>query len=204
MKAFNGLSATQQTILNHARAVIMEMDGKSITRLESLLTRMGASVETKPELAKLLLQVYGEAEQAEHNMKMEILEGALAFKEKWTAKFNEAERLGKPLPKVWPDPRDLIVRGDTVECVGPLTEAAAADLKYLLDRFEVVLQMAQEVIDNVRQGSLSLEEGRKLWKKYQRIYYKVKSYIPERHRKKYPPFKVESLTDNCDAEGDNS
>jgi hypothetical protein len=127
---------------------------------------------------------------------MLILRNAIEHKERWGPIFEEARRLGKAPPKVYPHPDDLLIRADgSVKVMGPLT----ADEARLVDK---CLQMRDQIFDVVRQvinerGSIfSTERRLAYWISFRRKYYRFSNRIPKRLKIPFPPFELHPHDDD--------
>ncbi|WEK45844.1 MAG: hypothetical protein P0Y56_12520 [Candidatus Andeanibacterium colombiense] len=190
MSVPNNATPLQQRLIAHANKVVGEVNGKPVTRIESLLIKLEAVADKEPAIAKLLMELYGEAEKAAEQSSLMALTAVLDYKEAMGPAFERAEKAGRPPPPCFPHPADIIVaRDNTFTIVGPRTAEEAALLKAMIQYRDVLFFVVEEYMDIIPEFA-SVEKGRKYYDKHRRLFYRFHRHIPPRLYKKFPPFRT--------------
>jgi hypothetical protein len=185
------LNEFDRRVLAEALNVVAEIDGKPFTNLDKLLLQMRAS--DRPEDRKLLLARYEKALQADHAWRTQAVDELLAYKRHWGPKFAARRLAGQKLPKVYPDPDDIVILSPTeFKFLGPVTAEEAADWEERIKLRHVFIFVAEEIL-KIAGLFCPLEEDRQRYEAVRRAYYRGNRTLPRNLKKKYPvkfpPFK---------------
>lgn len=139
-------------VLEHgtARIPLRKYGSKGIVRVDAnldALFKQGLTGSTRASLA--YHEIQQEASAKRRTMVSEVMRVAVEHQEKWLDAFIEAEMLGRPLPKVFPDPRDIVFSGDGIRIIGPVNRADKdRDDRMLVSREAVIEDLIElEVSD---------------------------------------------------------
>lgn len=174
-----------QRLLKDARKVIGEIDGVPIDNLDGAWRLLRSKMD-KPEVAKLVLQHYQSAMNADQVWRENAVADLLAYKTHWSPIFDLHRRSKRPLPSQYPDPDGLLIRSPvSFTFLGPVTEQEARDWMFYRDVRCAFFIVAQEIIESSGKFFL-VEDGRKRWAKVRRQYYRVSRHLPAAFKKKHP------------------
>lgn len=90
------------------------------------------------------LKISKAAQDAQRDYDNNLLYMAIEHRDKYLANFLRAERLGKPAPPIFPDPRDVVIHPDgRVSIEGPVTESEHLDMLQVIqlrDRTKEIME----------------------------------------------------------------
>ncbi|MCP3732094.1 hypothetical protein M9978_16850 [Sphingomonas sp. MG17] len=185
-------SDVERAILDYGKQIAGEVNGKTYTNIDKSLLTLNAHQAEKPEFAKALLQMFQDASKREQEFNLALIADVYAYKNEWGPKFAAARLAGKPLPRQYPDPDDIVICDNlTVKFLGPVTADDAAKWEFFKRGREVYFSLAREIIE-MTNCTCSLEEGRERYLKLRRQFYRVNRHLPKdfkrKHPAKFPPF----------------
>jgi hypothetical protein len=176
----------EHRILEEAKRVIGEVNGLPVTNLDRAWLKLKAKANDRPELFRLVLQIYRDALKSEQAFREHAATEFLAYKEHWGPIFERARLLGRPPPQVFPDPNDIVIYPDlSFKFLGPVTKAEARDWAFFKKGRGIFFMIAQEIIDGAGHF-YPVEEGYARWSKVRRQYYRVNRHLPDTFKRKYP------------------
>ena len=192
MKFPKGVHPLQRQLLNYANSVVGTVNNKKITGFDKAHRILRIHMEKSPETAKKLLEMYSAASDAEYEFRLMVVAEAMHHKEKYQAAFDNARRLGRPMPAIYPAPNDILIGPNlSVKFLGPVTAADAADWEFFRRGREAFLFVAREIVE-MTGSAYSTEEGYARYMKLRRKYYRVNRHLPvafkRRHPQPFPPF----------------
>lgn len=178
------LNEFEQRMLDEARKVVTNVDGKPFTQLDSLVLQLRTS--NRPEDRKLLLSYYEAALKADRDWREEAVRELIEYKQYWGPRFEIRRKLGKPLPKIYPDPADVVIISPTeFRFIGPVTEEEAADWEFFIKARQTLIFCANEIIE-IAGLYRPVEEDHKVYLRYRRTFYRWNRYLPRIFKKKHP------------------
>lgn len=179
-------SELEQMLLRFFMAPMGKPDPTETTRFQHQLRTMHLSSKDKTEYGKLLLGLTLEAGRNKAQWDALVLREALAHKEEWGEKFQNARLLGRPVPAVYPHPDDIIIHRDlTVTFDGPITSESARQIKGLLALRDMTFTVVRDIIES---DNLDIGLRREMWNVIRRKYYRYSPRIPKRLRIPFPAF----------------
>ena len=184
MKDFKPLNEFQQRVLEEARKVLTQVDGKPFTRLDKLLLQLETS--DRPEDRKLLLSYFQDALTADYAWREQAVRDLVAYKQNWGPQFEAARRRKQALPDIYPDPDDIVILSPTeFRFLGPVTPEEAADWKYFIRGRQFFVMYASQIVETAGHYR-PLEEAHQLYLKIRRAFYRANRVLPKTFKKKHP------------------
>jgi hypothetical protein len=175
---------------------LFDRDGNEVSNGDSIWLSLQKLAMTDPRAADIYLRVKQAAEAEERKFRVETGMAAVQYVDKYMDQFIQAERAGMAVPRVLPDPRDVVIEEDgTVRVVGPVTRAQAERVLGLLDLRDRNLKIIRE-LGSFRHLSLAIRRG--LWMACRRRIYWINRQIPPRLRERVPSFE-----EACKADSDH-
>ena len=163
---------------------ILDSDGDEITNGTAFLMSLHKRSLKDNRAAELYQKGRQEAYQAQKDLNRAAFEGALAHRERYLDEFVKMASRGIAVPKILPDPRDLILEGDgNVRVVGPLNIEekkvvdAAVDLR---DRCLEIISEIHSKPPEIRKDFLDTRDY------LRRKIYRLNRHIPPRLKMKIP------------------
>lgn len=158
---------------------LYDREGNELSFGESLILALYRRGLTDARCAKLYLQLRTAAEAEEKDVRLKMGMAAAAHIELYMDRFLQAERLGQPLPRVVPDPRDFVWNDDgSVTIDGPVTwdqHAAIQELVKYRDELLATMEALEPTLDE--------EVILRFWKKLRNQVYRIQRKLPPRLRK---------------------
>ena len=191
MKVPRILSEFEQRLLAEARKVVGRINGEDVTNVDRVWLKLKAKTDD-PRYAKMVLQHYLEVMAADTAVRQNAVQDLLAYIAYWGPIFENARGMRRPLPRVLPDPMDIVIDSPTsFRFIGPVTAQEALDWKFFRQAREAFFMVAREIVE-VSGHSFPVEEGKARWDKIRRQFYRVNRRLPvifkKKHPARFPPF----------------
>lgn len=176
---------------------VVDRDGKPVTKGEAFLEMLYKRALTDNGAAKLYNQARKEAYEVQRQFNHATLEAAIFHRKKYLSTFRSLEQAGLPLPKVYPDPRDVIIRDNgIVDIVGPMDVEEHALMQRAVTSRDMFLAQIDSIVLECEQDRSWVLAARRILR---RKIYRLNPYIPPRLRKRIPPLRdLTHLDDGSD------
>lgn len=185
VKKFTMPNEFERRLIEDAKKVIGEINGEPVDNIERVWRTLKTNVD-RPEVARLVLQQYESAMEADHAWRESAVADLLAYKAHWGPIFALRRRTKRPVPDQYPDPDDIQITSPTsFRFLGPVTEQEARDWEFYREARRAFFMVAQEIIDSCG-VAFSIDEGRERWAKVRRKFYRINRRLPATFKKKHP------------------
>lgn len=175
----------ERRLLEDAKKVIGEINGEPVDNIDRVWRMLKTNMD-RPEIAKIVLQRYASAMEAEQLWRENAVADLLAYKAHWGPIFDKRRKMKRPLPDQYRDPDDIVITPPTsFRFLGPVTEQEARDWEFFRQGRDVFFMIAQEIID-WSGDVISVEEGHERWAKVRRRFYRINRHLPAAFKRKYP------------------
>lgn len=126
---------------------VQDASGEDITFGKAFLRSLHKRALTDNRAAALYEDMRKAAHEEETKLRLKLIEEMNYHRARYQPQFEQAEAMGQPLPKVYPDPRDIVLEGDgTVRFDGPTTHDEAKRLEYVLAMRDAALQAINSIV----------------------------------------------------------
>ena len=183
LKSVHPFAAALLAFDNAFLAMPGDGDGPQQTRRVVALHRLYQKAVRDGDLGamKLYLQLVGAAEAQARELKMEMLKLAEWFIGKHLDRFIRHEQAGKPLPEIYPDPRDIDIDADgNVSIFGPMNRQ-----ERLLQA--LIIEEQSRTIEGIKLMRKAEKSGRsaaaRIGRRFKRELGKINAALPIRLRK---------------------
>ena len=156
-----------------------------ITRLESAYEQLYMLGMKNGDVAalKLYIGLANAAHEIEKEHRMQALQAAVEYKDYWLPFFDQAERLGRPVPRQLPHPRDVVINEDgSTSILGPVDIEGQQILLQVVEMRDACISM---ILDLRERDSLN-EILSRLLRSCQRKLREFNKVLPPRLKRPLP------------------
>jgi hypothetical protein len=183
---------TDSLILEEAYRLVTIREGGELIEIPAIQASIRALAISAMKGSRLsqkaLAEIVREVEDRVAKQHLAVLDGAIEYKQKWTAELERRENLGIKLPRPIPDPDDIIIdfRTGDVRTEGPLDEREKANYDERIARraeaqSEVTYFAEQYVSESSDEAKARWLDD---WHFEQRIFDIINDSMPKRHKVK--------------------
>lgn len=161
-------------------------NGEEMTHGSAFTSSILRRAITEETFARMYSDMRREAHDKEQAHKQSVLRAVFFHREQYLDKFILAEKSGKALPNIFPDPRDILIGADgSVRIVGPIDREANERMKKALEIRNIAFVTIAEIMDRT---DFEREERREMYLMVRRTVYRINPVLPPRLRRRVPAF----------------
>jgi hypothetical protein len=181
-----------------------DADGHNYTRGDSIISQLFLSARNDPRMMKLYLEQKNRASDEERRIKETILAEAIRHQDKWLQHAQFEDSKGNYF-SVLPHPLDILIEGNDVRIVGPVTLLEQQAVMLLLKQRQFIHDAVPLILEATH---TPVEFRHKLWLQLRRRHYRLQAKIPPRLHRPFPKWKelpmvVNEKSEDCDANSDD-